>query len=137
MKNLIFLGIMVFPALNFVLFFNRTSTWIKSRYKWYLVSVLFLIGSILLTVYKSKDFDTNVLFIGFMTPAIFTLIDVLIAKWSFIIHQRDFYLWLRGSSDLDNRKGEFKASDRIFSILLLYTILTLFILPVIILKRIN
>lgn len=127
------LGFIVFLLLwstNFVLFNCRRSNWVKSKYKWYVVITLFVVGVVLYLTYKSTVYDVNFLFACITAPAFYSLIDYGFERLSFEIHHRDFYLWIKGSSDLWNKEIQFKASDRIFSVLLLFISIGAPLLPV-------
>jgi hypothetical protein len=128
---------MAFWMSNFILLFNRQSNWAQSNYRWYIAIFLFLSGAVLLHLNKSHDYQVGLAFMGMMTPAFFLLIDHGFKKLSFAIHNRDFYLWLRGSADLTNNKIQFKASDRIISILLLYVTIGFPIFTVLLLKLVK
>jgi hypothetical protein len=133
-------GMWVFMAFwmsNFILLFNRQSKWVQSNYKWHIAIVLFVAGAILWYLEKSANYQINLVFLGMTTPAFFSLIDYGFKKLSFAIHRRDFYLWLRGSADLNNHKLQFKASDRIISILLLYITLGIPLAPYLLAKLIQ
>ena len=126
----------IFWAASFVLFNCRRSTWVKSNYKWYIVIALLIAGLALLLTSKYRGYQ-NVLFACMMTPALYSFIDYGFEKWSFTLHDRDFYLWIKGSSDLRNSEVKFKASDKIFSILLLYISIGMVVLPILLINLIK
>ncbi len=117
--------------MNFILLFNRKKKWVISSYKWYVVIGLLFISIIILSFTNIELLDGNQLLAiwGMMTPTIFSLLDYLFRIISKKIHNRDLYLWLRGSSDIDDSKisggKHVKTSDRVFSMILLFTIIVL------------
>jgi len=134
--NLSLIGIIGPMLLNFFLLFNRKKKWAQSVYKWYLVLGL-LIASLLILAYsdiKLLDGREKLAIWGLTTPFIFSLLNNLFKIISIQIHNRDLHLWLRGSNDIDDSKlsggKHVKGSDRILSIILLFTVifLPLFIL---------
>jgi hypothetical protein len=134
--DFILIVIAIFWITNFILFNFRRNHWVKSKYKWYAVLTLLIIGVVLLLTYKSKNYQVYLLFVCITTPALYSFIDYCFERWSFALHDRDFYLWIRGSSDLRSNEIKFKASDRIFSILLLYVSLGTPALPILLIKAI-
>jgi magnesium-transporting ATPase (P-type) len=132
--NIKIISIVCLCMVNFLLLFNRKSLWFKNIYKWYIVTVLFLLGLVLIYTYKPRSLYTSVVFSCLMAPAIYSLIDLGFQRLSLILHHRDFYLWLKGSADIRNKETEFKASDRIFSLLLLYIVIALPVVPLLIIK---
>ena len=131
-----FIAAVVFWIANFILFNNRRDNWVKSKYKWYIVLASLVIGIVLLLTSKSPGYQ-NLLFVCMTTPALYSLIDYGFERWSFSLHNRDFYIWIKGSSDLRNDEIEFKASDRIFSILLLWISFAIPALPILLIKAIS
>lgn len=119
-----FLPILFF-TINFLLLFNRKKKWAVSRYRWYFVWILFLCGGVLYVLYRShKVINMATTYGAMMTPLIFSLTDMLLKRISLSIHQRDYYLRLRGSSE---EHANVKASDMIFSIFMLLYGMFLFI----------
>ncbi len=131
-----FIAAIIFWIANYVLFNCRRSNWVKSKYKWYVVLASLILGVVLLLTSKYQGYQ-NLLFVCMMAPALYSLIDYGFEQWSFSLHHRDFYLWIKGSSDLRNEEIEFKASDRIFSILLLWISFATPTLPFLLIKAIS
>ena len=126
--------IMVTPLLiNFILLFNRKKKWVKNKYKWYILILLSFTG-IFLFYYNGSYKNEILIQWAFFTPLVFSIIDFTFMKLSFLIHNRDLHLWLKGSNDIDDTKlsggKHVRASDRFFSLILLFSII---ILPFIIL----
>lgn len=118
--------------INGILLYNRKKKWVKNKYKWLILILLSLIG--VFSLYETKNYignytDQRLIQWAFMTPLVFSVIDYALLKASFLLHNRDLYLWLRGSSEIDDRKfsggKHVKVSDRLFSIFLLITLLIL------------
>lgn len=125
--------------LNFVLLFNRKKKWVKSKYRWTLVAFMFLIALVLYltNLYKVYQIPQLILW-SFMTPLIFSLINYAFKIMSYNIHNRDLYLWIRGSTEIDSYSlsggKHVKASDRVFSMILLFLVIFLPIIGILILK---
>ena len=115
-----------------LLLFGRRQNWVRNKYTLYAVFLLFAIGLTFLLIYRFNDVDKALEFWALMSPALILLIDYGFAMLSFSIHGRDYYLWLKGSSDLNVMK--FAATDRIFSILMLYITLAMPFLILVLVK---
>lgn len=128
MKIIFFLMLYI---ININLLYNRKKKWAKSTFKWYFVILLACIGVVLMYIEGNIRNDL-LLNSTFFTPFIYSIIDLSFTKLSFYIHNRDLYLWLRNSNDIDNSKlsggKHVRASDRLFSIILLLLVITLPIL---------
>ena len=123
--------IFIVPFLiNFILLYARKKKWTRSKFKWLIVIISFIIG---LVAFQNPDyFDLSIprqVGWSIMTPLMFSIIDFLIMRLSFSIQNRDLYLWLRGFSEIDDSKfsggKHVKGSDRILSLLLLFSVLFL------------
>jgi len=133
--NIPLIGVLGAMLLNFLLLFGRNATWIRNIYKWYFCSAIFLIGFILFFFFNSHHLkDSDFASWALMTPFLFSLIDFGFQKLSESINNRDYYLWLRGSSQLWNRDFKFQTSDRLISMFMLFLIFVLVFMPVIIHK---
>jgi hypothetical protein len=117
--------------INFILLFNRKKKWALSKYRWYFVLSLSILGVFIyiLTNNESLYGRTKLAIWGLLTPLIFSLMDVAFRNYSKQLHNRDLYLWLRGSNDIDDSKlsggKHVKGSDRILSMILLFTVIFL------------
>lgn len=128
-SNIITVVILTPLILNFLLLYNRKQKWVKSKYKWFAVIALYIVG-ISFYINNNEVKVTEKLFQwAFITPLVFSIFDFIIMKLSYAIHNRDLYLWLRHSGDIDDEKlsggKKVKSSDRIFSMFLLFLILVL------------
>jgi len=130
MNSNIITFVIVAPLLiNFILLYNRKEKWVKNKYKWFAVMTLSIVG-ISFYINNIEVKVTEKLFQwAFITPLIFSIFDFIIMKLSYAIHNRDLYLWLRHSGDIDDKKlsggKKVKSSDRIFSMFLLILIIVL------------
>ena len=123
-------------VLNFNLLSNRKSSWVRNRYKWITISILFVVGLFsFLQLHHPTDNNLYFAFWGLMTPLIFSLIDYAFMRLSFTAYGRDYYLWLRDSSEIDNPNIKFKALDKFISITMLLIVMTLPIFAVAIIKN--
>ena len=124
-------GIIAPMLINFILLFNRKKKWALSKYRWYFILSLSILGVFIYTLTNNESLDgrTKLAIWGLLTPLIFTLIDVTFRNYSKQLHNRDLYLWLRGSNDIDDSKlsggKHVKGSDRILSMILLFTVIFL------------
>ncbi len=109
--------------INFILLYLRKRRWVRNKYKWCFLLILAIISFyIFVTNYSNSSTTEKMLEWTWMTPIIFSLVDLILMKLSFLIHDRDFYLWLRGSSEIDDTKlggSHIKNTDRFFSMFLL------------------
>ncbi len=113
--------ILIGIALPMILLFGRNTSWIKSKAKWIIVFMLFII-SVSYLFFNRDEFSA---FFGMLlAPFAFSLIDMGVTLISMKKQGRDMYLWLRGSNDLAKNRP-FQNSDIILSILLLFSALFL------------
>ncbi|RIJ45479.1 hypothetical protein D1614_22650 [Maribellus luteus] len=123
--------IFISPLLiNFILLFARKKKWTRTKAKWLFVIVLFVIG--LVAFQNPNYFDFRIPRIvswSIMTPLIFSILDFLIMRLSYSIQNRDLYLWVRGSEDIDNSRfsggNHVRGSDRVLSLILLFSVILL------------
>ncbi len=132
--------ILISPLLiNFILLFQRKKKWVKSISKWLLLGIFFIIG---FAFFIKPDFlnynISRLISWSIMTPFIFSILDFLIKQLSYTIQNRDLYLWLRGSSEIDDTTfksgSHVRASDRILSMFLLVAVIFLPFVGMLILK---
>lgn len=125
------IGIIGPMLVNFTILFNRKKKWIVNIYRWYMVLGMFLVSLLILTFSNTEFLDERQMLAiwGLMTPAIFSLLDYFFKIISLQIHNRDLYLWINGSNDIDGSKlsggKHVRASDRILSMILLFSVLIL------------
>lgn len=125
---------------NYVLLFNRKKKWVRNEYKWYVVFVISL--SSFLLYFIGFEHKTNYDFLvhyAFVTPLIISILEFLFRKLSYAIHKRDFYLWLRGSSEIDDTQfsggKKVRNSDRLISLILIFSVIFLPIVPLLIVGK--
>ncbi len=116
--------------INVILLYFRKKKWLRNKYKWYFLLTLAVVGFYKFFVdYEISSTDEKLLEWAWMTPLVFSLVDFIFMKLNFSIHNRDFYLWLRGSSEIDNTKlsggPHVRGSDRFFSLFLLFFLIFL------------
>lgn len=115
--------------INFLLLYNRKKKWVKNKYKWFAVIILSIIGIGFYSNSNESKVNEELFEWAFITPLIFSIFDFIFMKLSYQIHNRDLYLWLRHSGDIDDKKfsggKKVKLSDRIFSMFLLFLIIIL------------
>ena len=118
-------------GVNFILLEFRKKKWLNSILKWAILIVLAYVGILFLAnPFGDFDFRNVYLYWGMISPLVFSIILLIFSKMSYLIQNRDFYLWMRGSTEIDDAKlsggGHVKVSDRVISMLLLVII---FVLP--------
>jgi hypothetical protein len=117
-------------VLNFILLYARKKKWSRTKFKWFVVAILFVIGFFMFQNPDYLDFTVpRIASWSIMTPLIFSILDFLIMRLSYSIHNRDLYLWLRGSTEIDDSRfsggKHVRGSDRLFSLILLFSVLFL------------
>lgn len=68
----------------------------------------------------SNKSDSRYLFYSMVVPSLYYLIDLIFKKISIKYQNRDFYLFLRYSDDIDNHKNDISFADQFISIALLF-----------------
>lgn len=112
-----------------LILYTRRKNWVSLKLKYYLATFLLLIGTIGI-LFSSKN-QNRFLFYSLFMPVFIFLLDRLFSNLSKRIHDRDFYLYLRGSPDIDETipgqlyNEHIKPSDIVFSMALLATIMCL------------
>lgn len=123
--------IFITPLLiNFILLYARKKKWTRSKFKWLIVVILFAIG---LFTFQNPDYldftIPRIVSWSIMTPLIFSILDILIMLLSYSVQNRDLYLWLRGSTEIDDSLfsggKHVRGSDRILSLILLFSVIFL------------
>lgn len=131
-------GISIGMGLSFFLLYTRMKDWNTDMFRWTVTGVCFIIG---LTGLVTTEFKTGneqlVLFGGMTVPFIYNSFDRLFKQISKKYQNRDFYLYLRHSHDineypLDN--PHVSTMDIVFSFGLLIIIILATSFPVTILK---
>lgn len=123
--------IFISPLLiNFILLYARKKKWVRSKFKWLIITILFGFG---LFTFNNPEFShfaiPRIVSWSIMTPLIFSILDLLIMRLSYIFQNRDLYLWLRGSTEIDDSRfsggKHVKGSDRVLSLILLFSVIFL------------
>jgi len=133
--DFLLLGCAISIGVNFFLLYNRKKKWATDNLRWSICIILLIAGLTFIFSSKAKtDYEFMVFSYCLTTPIIYNSFDRLFKKLSKQFYGRDFYLWLRYSSEIDyslfGKNPHVKASDIFFSITLLFLII---ILPVIVL----
>ena len=125
--NLILPGIMGTMGLNFFYLYSRKKPWLTNRLRWHITGGFGFIG--LWGCILAPEIAS--LYWYLITPLIFTIADRLFRYISQQTYDRDFYLWLRGSHEIDDsffgKNPHVRPMDQVFSIGLL---LILVLLPI-------
>lgn len=124
------LGIAIGLGISVLLLYARKSKWYHPIGVAIGCCVLFLGG--LIGIQYRTDRETLILFLNCCIPLIYFVMDRILKKVSLQINGRDFYLWLRGSNEMDDRlEGEnphVKPLDQFISFGLLIFIIVLVVL---------
>ena len=123
------ISITISLGLPFFLLYSRKRKWYYPNIKRLIAIGMSCVG--ILGFLMSGTNDHRLFFYGLLTTPIFIIFDSLFKQLSFKTHNRDFYLWLRGSHEIDDSfsgigtNKHVKLSDMIFSIALLILIVGL------------
>lgn len=124
------IGIGAYIGICFLLLMTRMKSWNTDMVRWIVCGVPALIGIIILLVGKgdlSRDF--NFMAWGLINPVFYNIADRLLKMLSEKLIDRDFILWIRGSSQLNRGWGADNSHvtflDKVFSFLLLLVIIVL------------
>ncbi len=125
-----FVGIMISFSVNFLLLYTRKSKWNTNLLRWSVTGLLFTIGILGLNeVFQIDHKDFRFFSWCLITPSIYNIFDRLFKFITERVYGRDFYLWLRGSSEIDDsfsgNNPHVKFLDGFFSLLLLAIIICL------------
>jgi len=125
-------GILISLGLSFFMLYTRKRIWISLKAKYFLNISLLGIG--LLGLFFSKTNQYRFVFYSLLVPPISFAVDRLFKSISGKLHNRDFYLYLSGSEDLNEsnpmqiKNDHIMHSDIVFSFTLLIIIFGLTIL---------
>jgi hypothetical protein len=122
--DFIALGIGVSFGVNFFLLFTRKKSWNTDELRWIITSILFIIGFLgLADVLSVQKTGFNFFSWCLLNPLAYNILDRIFKKVSLKKSNRDFYLWLRGSFEIDDsfygKNPHVNVFDKIFSITLL------------------
>ena len=123
-------GLIISLGTNFILLYSRKKKWATNKLRWSVCGTLFFIGLVSILSERSKINKDFYFFSWCMiTPVIYNSLDRIFKTLSMKKNSRDFYLWLRGSDEIDDtlfgKNPHIKALDRLFSLLLLFSIISL------------
>ncbi len=128
--NLALTGIGISYGINFILLYTRKQKWNSNQFRWILTSAFLIIGiSGLIEVVNINDKDFHFFSWCLITPFIYNILDRSFKKISEIKYNRDFYLWLSGSHEIDDsffgKNPHVNSLDIFFSMVLLFAIIFL------------
>jgi hypothetical protein len=128
-------GLLISYGVSFTLLYTRHMSWSTEILRWSICFALCIVGAIGLSSELAMENKRFFLFSWcLITPVICNLLDRFFKKLSESISRRDFYLWLRGSWEIDDsftgKNPHVNNWDKLFSILLLIVILVLPVLGV-------
>lgn len=123
--NFVMTGIGISYGVNFTLLYTRKQQWNSDQFRWIVTGLLFIVGLLgLLGESDNKDFQ--IFSWCLLTPIIYNGSDRLFKKISESKNNRDFYLWLRGSFEIDDsmngRNPHVGTLDIVISMVLLFEI---------------
>mgnify|MGYP006981760344 CR=1 FL=1 len=120
------ISISIALGVPFMLLYGRKANWYSTTLIQSLFFGMLIIG--LVGFYLSNTNDFRYLFYAFLTVPFYILINYLFKFLSTQMHQRDFYLWIKYSNEIDytrdgmGKNRPIKTSDIVFSISLLVLI---------------
>jgi hypothetical protein len=124
------IGIGISYGVSFFLLYTRKERWNTNLLRWIITVPLFIFGVLSLSGYLTQATNDYQFFSWCLTtPFSYNVFDRLFKKISERMVERDFYLWLNWSLEIDSSIGgdnpHVKGIDILFSILLLVIILAL------------
>jgi len=123
------LSIFISLAIPTMLLYSRKKSWYTKGLKSFLIILLTLIG--IIGFFYSENNESRLLSYSIFAIPIFLIVDTFFKYLSLKIHNRDFYLWLRRSEEIDDsslsmqKNKHIMASDMIFSLSLIILIVGL------------
>lgn len=129
--DIILISIAVAFGISFYLMYTRMSNTAKPKLRWLVCICLCIIGILGIKFKYKPETDMPFFFFCLCVPFVYYIFDRLFRQISFKIHNRDYILWVKGSSEIDDRlfaeNPQVKTSDKIFSIGLI--IIVFFTIP--------
>ena len=102
----IFIGIAIAFGGSLVLLYTRKQSWNTDRLRWTLTGMFAFAGTVgLIAMVPGVNHDGGSLFACMLVPLFYNCCDRLFKKISERKQGRDFYLYLRGSNEIDDRMG--------------------------------
>ncbi|WP_298511392.1 hypothetical protein [uncultured Kordia sp.] len=115
-------------GINSIFLYNRKKRWNTSYLRWLTGIILFIIALIAIYFKIIVDSDVSIFIGSFSAVLIYNTFDAILKTVSMRLHERDFYLWLRGSDEINDslhgKNPHIKLSDKVFSFFLLILIFT-------------
>ncbi|SNR34722.1 hypothetical protein [Lutibacter flavus] len=132
------IGIGIALGVSFFILYTRKKKWMNPKITWLICIGLFSIGLYGLNITKPEFKNDRIMFLGFLAPIIYWVFDRVFKKISFMIHNRDFILYLRYSDEINDSFGaknpQVKMSDKLFSFGLLIIIVAILFIGIGIIK---
>jgi hypothetical protein len=133
--DLALLNIIVMMAVSFFLLYQRRKKWLTNKLRWIIVVSVAIIGIVgLLLTRQGREGTGTPLFQLLFIPVLHNGIDRAFKLWSMRLQGRDFYLYLRGSNDIDDRMNaenpHISGADMAFSICLLLITMALIVISI-------
>lgn len=114
------IGIFVALGLSFFLLYFRKEKWLNPKIVWIICLILIIIGLNGLFNSSRENRDELIMYYGFCVPIIYWIMDRYFKHLSFKILNRDFILYMRFSTEIDDSisgdNPHVKISDKIFSL---------------------
>lgn len=114
------------------LLFNRKKSWNSFQFRWIISLTILMVAIVYISFVNVEKLNVYAFLWCLSTILIYTICDHICKIISNRIHGRDFYLWLRGSDEINDSFGakneHVLISDKILSFLLL---ILAFVLPTI------
>ncbi len=111
--------------------YTRISNTANPKLRWLICICLSIIGIIGIQINYKPDSDMPFFFFCLCIPFVYYTFDRIFRQISIKLHNRDYILWVNGSSEIDDRlfaeNRHVKTSDKIFSIGLI--IIVILIIP--------
>jgi hypothetical protein len=140
-NNYFIIGIIISLGISLFILYSRKEKWISMKIK-----VIFLIAMMVTSIigfFSSNDNAIRFFFYSMIIPPISFFLDRIFKLMSLRLYNRDFYLYLRGSKEInDSFSGlgmnkHIRWSDILFSFSILSTILILIVLGAVLFGKDN
>ncbi len=140
-NNYIIIGIIISLGISLFILYTRKEKWISMKFK-----VIFLIAMTVTSIigfFSSNDNAIRSFFYSMIIPPISFSLDRIFKLLSLKLYNRDFYLYLRGSKDMNDTfsghgmNKHIRWTDIIFSFGILITILILTVLGAVLFGKDN
>ena len=132
------IGIGVALGVSFFILYTRKTKWMKPKIVWLICVGLLTIGLFGILYTQSELKNDRIMYFGFCVSIIYWIFDRIFKRISENLHKRDFILFLRYSSEINDTFGAknpgVKSSDKLFSFGLLIIIVATLLIGIGIIK---